>query len=88
MLLKRSRLLIAATILCVKLYITSGIWMQASAPVGPLQSSAVINVHGGPLLRILLMANVVELEVRLSNDTLDFGCVRAGCCKVRNTLPD
>lgn len=56
---------------------------QASAPVGPLQSAAVISVHGGPPLRILLTANVVELEVRLSTDTLDFGCVRAGYCKVR-----
>ena len=56
--------------------------MQASAPVGQLQSSAVINVHGGPPLRILLTANIVELEVRLSTDTLDFGCIRPGCCRV------
>ena len=51
--------------------------------MGQLQSAVVINVHGAPPLRILLTANVVELEVRLSTDMFDFGCVRAGCCKVR-----
>ena len=57
--------------------------VQATAPLGQLQSTAVISLHGGPPLRILLTANVGELEVRLSTDVLDFGCVRAGCCKVR-----
>lgn len=51
--------------------------------MGQLQSAVVINVHGAPPLRILLTANVVELEVRLPTDMFDFGCVRAGCCKVR-----
>lgn len=54
--------------------------------MGQLQSSAVISLHGGPSLRVLLTANVVELEVRLSTNTLDFGCVQAGCCKVKLSL--
>jgi hypothetical protein len=44
---------------------------------------AHLTPRGGLPLRVTLRANVVQPDVCLSTDALQFGSVRAGCCKVR-----
>ena len=47
---------------------------------------AHLSLRGGLPLRVVLRASVVEPDARLSIDALQFGSVRAGCCRVRTRL--
>ena len=54
----------------------------ANAPLGPLMAHVPIHVLGGPTLGLQMRANVAMPGMAVSTESLDFGTVECGQCKV------
>ncbi|XP_053402100.1 hydrocephalus-inducing protein homolog isoform X11 [Mercenaria mercenaria] len=54
----------------------------ANLPLGPVESFVPVNILNGPMVMMHLKANVTMPDMQISDDTLDFGEVRCGECRV------
>ncbi|XP_063716545.1 hydrocephalus-inducing protein homolog isoform X4 [Symsagittifera roscoffensis] len=54
----------------------------AGLDIGPVNAYATVQVKEGPSVRVLLRAEVTQPSVELSHDSVDFGEVECGQCKI------
>ncbi|XP_052816168.1 hydrocephalus-inducing protein homolog isoform X2 [Mya arenaria] len=68
-------------------YETVDFWVSfdprgANLGLGPVECSVPINILNGPMIMMHLKANVTMPDMQISDDSLDFGEVRCGECRV------
>ncbi|XP_052230840.1 hydrocephalus-inducing protein-like isoform X4 [Dreissena polymorpha] len=68
-------------------YETVDFWVSfdprgANLGLGPVESYVPINVLNGPVIMMHLKAHVTMPDMQISDDSLDFGVVRCGECRV------
>lgn len=51
---------------------------------GPLEVTFPVEVKQGPAVMITVKAHIMTPDLKISSDTLDFGMVQPGHCKVRH----
>lgn len=54
----------------------------ANLELGPVECRVPVEVVSGPIFHFRLKANVTMPDLNVSNDTLDFGTVKCGECKI------
>ncbi|KAK9824158.1 hypothetical protein WJX72_008157 [[Myrmecia] bisecta] len=56
--------------------------LRAGNKLGPISCVLPIPLKGGPVVHLTLKAHILSPDIRLSHETIDFGAVQAGHCKV------